>query len=191
MDYNKLEGSLRDMGIEKYEMPISDESTKTPTVIPSVDYTFMQEKIDALTKENKAYKNELARYRKILENGEIHHVEEMVNDFQREVKKSLKDIADEVNQTDFSKRTVDSVNNLIDFLSYTSKELYSLVSISNYGSFAYSEELRECEKLKEDLLRKLGKSTFTSSISSDKSEQMAEVLREALSNITDCLEEED
>lgn len=179
------------MGTSEMKQILEPEQSKTPTVIPSVDYKLMQEKINELLADNKALKLENNKLRKILANGEENKVEEMVNDFQREVKKALHDISAEVNQTDFSSRTIDSVNKLIDFLSYTEKELYSLVSVSNYGYFAYSEELRKCEKLKEDLLRVLNKSTFTSSVLPDSSERMVSVLTESLSNITDCLKEDE
>lgn len=160
-------------------------------VIPPQEYVLMQKKIDEQNQLIKNLKNENLQLRKVIENGEISRLEDMVNDFQREVKKSLKDISDEANATDFSTRTVDAVNNLIDFLSYISKELYSLVSISNEGYFAYSEELRQCEKLKEDLLKILNKSSFTNSIMPEEAVRMTEVLRDALSNIADCMKEDD
>ncbi len=175
------------MGNEKPETPAEE----TKTVIKSVEYIQLQKKIDEQNQLIKALKTENLNLRKVIENGEMSKVEDMINTFEREVKKSLKDISDEVNLTDFSSRTIDSVTNLIDFLSYISKELYSLVSISNEGYFSYSEELRQCEKLKEDLLTILSKSSFTSSIIPDESKKMVEVLRESISNITDCLKEDD
>lgn len=151
----------------------------------------MQEKIDELTATVNTLKKENMQLKKILENGEMGRLEEMVSEFQREAKKSLKDISDEVSVTDFSGRTISAVNNLIDFLSYMSKELYSLVSISNEGYFAYNEELRQCEKLKEDLLRILSKSSFTSSIMPDSAGRLAGLLKDAIVNITDCTKEDD
>lgn len=174
---------------EKVE-PVPVEKFKT-TFYHSQEYISMQKKIEEQNKTIKELKRENTQLKKILENGEMNRLEEMVSEFQREVKKSLKDISDEVSVTDFSSRTIDSVNNLIDFLSYMSKELYSLVSISNEGYFAYSEELRRCEKLKEDLLLILGKSSFTNSILPDKAEEMVNVLKKATSDIVDCMKEDD
>lgn len=176
-------------GNESQEM-LAKSNFKT-TVIPPLDYTLMQKRIDELSQENKRLKNANIKLRKILENGEICRTEELVNDFKRETKKSLGLIAEEVNKTDFSSRTIDAVNELIDFLSYMKNELYSLVSISNEGYFAYSEELRQCEKLKEDLLGVLGKSSFTSSVIPDEAERMAKALKDALSNIADCMKEDE
>ena len=175
------------MGNEKAKPP--EEETKT--VIQSLEYTLLQKKIDEQNQVIKSLKNENLHLRKVIENGEMSKVEDMINTFQREVKKSLRDISDEVNCTDFSSRTIDSVNSLIDFLSYISKELYSLVSISNEGYFAYSEELRQCEKLKEDLLAILSRSSFTTSIMPDDAEKMVKALREAISKISDCLKEDE
>ena len=169
---------------------IAEKECKS-TSLPSHEYTVMQEKIDELIATVKVLKNENTQLRKILENGEIGRLEEMVNDFQRVTKKSLKDISDEASMTDFSIRTIDCVNNLIDFLSYTSKELYALVSISTEGYFSHNEDLRKCEKLKEDLLSRLNKSNFTSSIIPEEAERMAKVLQEAVSNIADCMKEDD
>ena len=169
---------------------VGDNEYKT-TSLQSHEYTVMQKKIDELNATVKALKIENTRLRKILENGEMGRLEEMIDDFQHNVKESLKAISNEASMTDFSTMTIASVNNLINFLSYTSKELYALVSISTEGYFANSEELRLCEKLKEDLLQMLNRSNFTSSIIPEEGERMVKVLQEAMSNIADCMKEDE
>lgn len=159
-------------------------------VLPSQEYMLMQKKIDELSKKVKALKTENTELKKVLGNGEVSRLEDLVDTFRRNTKKSLDEIAAEVSMTDFSERTRIVTNDLVDYLSFISKELYSLVSISNTGFFAHSEELRQCEQCKEEILSILDKSSFTSSILPDKSAEMSKVLQRTLDDILNCMKEE-
>ena len=159
-------------------------------VLPPQEYLSLQNRIEELQKTVKSLKNENMQLKKILQNGEVCHLEDMISTFQRETKKSLKEICEEVSVTDFSTRTIDSVTNLMDYMSYVSTELYSLISVSNQGFPPYSEDLRQCEKMKEDLLGILNKNSFTSSILPGHGEAMAKALQVAMGSIIDHMEEE-